>query len=70
MIQRAALAGGSVAVDDFQNAHALAFGFPDFLKHQPAGFVQGREAGFDIVGFEVHVCVVVSFRLRLLLFSL
>ena len=54
MIQRAALAGGAITVDDLQDAHALAFGFPDFVQNHSAGFVEGGEIAFDVAGFKVH----------------
>jgi hypothetical protein len=53
-MQRAAFAGGTVAVNDFQGAHALAFGFPDFIQNQAAGLVQGGEIAFDVAGFQAH----------------
>jgi hypothetical protein len=59
MMQRAAFAGGTVTVDDFQGTHALAFGFPDFVQNHPAGLVEGGETAFDIESFKVH-------RIRLL----
>src|ERR1039458_3754718 len=54
MMQRAAPARGTVSVDDFQDTHALAFGFPDFIQNHPASLVEGREITLDVEGFKAH----------------
>jgi hypothetical protein len=53
-MQRAAPAGGTVSVDDFKDAHALALGFPDFIQNYPACLVERGETVFDVATIKVH----------------
>ena len=52
VVQGAAFAAGAVAVDEFQDAHALLPGVADFLNDVAAGLVERGHAGFDVEGAE------------------